>query len=244
MDATAHRIDNDLYQYWVTITPLDTGSGLATISASAYIHLRENYRPAALSDIRQGADPARNSPLISTFAIVRLNGVSQCDGAGGTGRFVYEGLHVKRQGERCYALQTETQQDSVVFFLHNQLNNGMVRLADHHCSQRSDAHIARHGEPLQFPLAIDATESPSWSPGNGHGFDPEEDTFYAVASSNTKAARALARHFERLPERCGYSVRPGLEGDELRLWFDQFEAIARHWQSEVDWQSVQVRNVL
>ncbi len=35
----AHRIDNDLYQYWITISPTDPSSALPTLSVSQYVNL-------------------------------------------------------------------------------------------------------------------------------------------------------------------------------------------------------------
>ncbi len=243
IDAKAHHIDDDLYQYWVTITPKDADVELSTISASAYIYLPEKFLPASLANVAQDAALPGKSTLISSLEIVRLSNASLCNASRGHGRYVYGRQDATSAPNRCYALQAQTQQDSVVFFLYHQLNNGLVRLAGRSCSQRTDARIARHGQLLQFPLTIDTTESPSWLPGDGLEFSPDTDTFYVVASSNTKAARALAKHFERLPKRCGYSVRPGLEGTELRRWFRELDAIAKHWQSEIDWQSVRARNV-
>jgi hypothetical protein len=69
------------------------------------------------------------------------------------------------------------------------------------------------------------------------------DTYYAVAASDNKAARALARHIERLPLRCTASVRQGMKGPELQRWLEELEAIASHWQTEIDWQLIRVRNL-
>lgn len=240
IEAKAHRIDDDLYQYWVTITPLNTDAELATISASAYVYLPQVFLPAALVNVEQNASLPRQSSLISTLEIVRLNNASLCQAYQQHDHYTVG--RVRTPGP-CFALQTRTQQDSVAFFLYHQLNHGLVRLGGRNCSQRSDAHIARHGQLLQFPLFIDTIEAPSWLPGEGMEFNPDADTFYVVASSNTKAARALAKHFEGLPQRCGFSLRPGLEGANLRRWYREFDAIAQHWQSEVDWRSLRVRNV-
>lgn len=240
IEAKAHRIDNDLYQYWVTITPLQTDAALPTISASAYIYLADVFLPVAMAEITPNGDLPAASKLISTLEIVRLSNTSLCDATRTHGNYV---VGRPASATHCFALQAQTQQDSVAFFLYHQLNNGLVRLGDRNCSQRTDARIARHGQLIHFPLPIDTSESASWLPGEGLEFSPNADTFYLVASSNTKAARALARHFEELPQRCGYAVRPGLEGQELRRWFRKFDAIATRWQAEIDWQSLRVRNV-
>jgi hypothetical protein len=130
-----------------------------------------------------------------------------------------------------------------VFFLYHQLNNGLVRLADDNCSSRSNARISRKRQPLLFPLTSVTAKPLAWLPGKDWMIEPDADTFYAIASSNTKAARALGHHFEQLPKRCGRGMRPGLEGAELRRWFNELDAITEHWRSDIDWQSVRVKNV-
>ena len=143
----------------------------------------------------------------------------------------------------CYALQATTAQDSVVFFLYHQLNNGLVRLAGDDCTAKTDARVVRQDEAVIFPLAIDTAATPSWLPQDDWLINPDADTFYVVASSNSRAARALAQHFAQLPQRCGYSLRPGLEGGDLRRWFRDLDAIAGRWHSEIDWHSVRVKTV-
>ena len=245
IQAKAHHIDDDLYQYWVTITPVDADSDLPTISASAYIYQQETFFPASPASVSQSPqvdNSLRDPALIASLKIVSLTSETFCNIPANDSRQVYER---RDTGEfrRCFALQAQTEQDAVILFLHHQPNNGLVRMADKNCSERSDARIARQGQPLLFPLTMEATALPSWLPGNDWAIEADADTYYAVASSNTKAARALARHFELLPKRCGYSMRPGLEGAQLRHWFRELETIANNWRSEIDWQSVRVRNV-
>jgi len=245
IEARAHQVDNDLYQYWVTITPIAPDSAMPTISASAYIYLPETFLPASPSSYAQAtksSDVTRNATLIRSLRIVSSNSASLCDTSTNGGRQVY-GRNAGRVSRQCFALETRAGQDSVVFFLYHQVNNGLVRLAGQGCSARSDARIARQGEALLFPLSMHSASPPSWLPGKDWMIEPDADTFYAVASSNTKAARALGRHFEQLPMRCGGGVRPGLEGAELRRWFSELDAITQHWRSEIDWRSVRVKNV-
>jgi len=245
ISAKAHQIDDDLYQYWVTITPVDAESDLPTISASAYIYQQETFFSASPASVTQSAqvdNSLRNPELIASLQIVSLTSEPFCNIATYDGRRVNERRDASKSGP-CYALQAQTEQDAVILFLHHQPNHGLVRLADKNCSARSDVRIARRGQPLLFPLMMEANSLPTWLPGNDWTINASADTYYAVASSNTKAARALARHFERLPKRCGYSMRPGLEGAELRRWFGELEKIASNWRSEIDWQSIRVRNV-
>ena len=39
IEGKAHRIDDDLYQYWVTITPVDPETDMTTLSADAYVRI-------------------------------------------------------------------------------------------------------------------------------------------------------------------------------------------------------------
>ena len=245
IDAEAHQIDEDLYQYWVTITPLSADSDLATITASAYVYMTQKFLPASVENAMTASSfdhSLRQTDLLDALKIVRLRNRSVCDSQPGDNRRAY-GHKASAEPVECYALQTRTLEDSVVFFLYHQQNNGLVRLSDRDCPPRTNAQIARQGHALQFPLNIDTSATPTWLSGGDWMLDPNTDTYYAVASSNTKAARALAKHIRQLPRRCGKAMRPGLEDVRLRRWFRELEAIAEHWHSEIDWQSVRVRNV-
>jgi len=153
------------------------------------------------------------------------------------------GARRRYAAEDCYALHLLSNDDAVVFFLNHQLNNGLVRLADRRCSTRSAARIAKSKEDLHFPLPLESLRSGSWSVAETWSLHPDKDTYYALASSNSKAARALARHIEQLPNRCSASIRGGLEGAELRRWLEELNEIVDHWESQIDWQSIRVRNV-
>lgn len=245
IEARAHQVDNDLYQYWVTITPTAPESDMPTISASAYIYLPETFLPASPTSYAQAAkssEASRSATLIRSLRLVSGDSASFCGAPSSGSRRVY-GRDAGLVSRQCFALETQAEQDSVVFFLYHQVNNGLVRLAGRDCSDRSDARIARQGQALLFPLSMESASPPSWLPGKDWLIEPDADTFYAIASSNTKAARALGHHFEQLPMRCGNGVRPGLEGAELRRWFSELDAITQHWRSEIDWRSVRVKNV-
>ncbi len=242
IEARAHRVDDDLYQYWVTITPGDAASNMPTISASAYIYLQETFLPASHTLISGAKGVASDTTLIHSLKIVSSNSASLCELSTNDSRHVY-GREFGRNSDQCFALEALTRSDAVVFFLYHQLNNGLVRLAGRDCSSRSNARIARAQQPLFYPLALITSRPLSWLPGKDWVSEPDADTFYAIASSDTKAARALGHHFEQLPTRCGQSVRPGIEGEELRQWFDELEDITAHWDADIEWRSVRVKNV-
>lgn len=244
IEGKAHLIDEDLYQYWVTITPTDEASGLSVLSADAYVRIPDKYAAATLVPDAGYELPKGDGGFLSTLRIVRLDGQRAC--LSGTRR--YSG--VSDTGGRyrfgaadCFALQLRATGDAIVFFLNHQLNHGLVRLADEQCAHRSLARIARTNEELRFPLPLDSLQTGSWSAADTWSLHPKEDSYYVVAATDTRAARALSRHIEQLPLRCSASLRSGLEGEALRRWLEELNAIANHWSAEVDWQSIRVKDV-
>jgi len=244
IEGKAHQIDDELYQYWVTITPNDAESELAAISASAYIRIREKYSIASLIPSISVPMAKSDDSFLQALSIVELRDARSCptDNSAFAGSQVFDNGYSTSAFD-CYALAVESSQDSVLFFLNHQLNNGLVRLSGRSCSERSDAKIARIDEQLRFPLPIDSLMSDSWVAGDGWRLNPDKDTYYVIAATDTKAARALSQHIGQLPNRCSASVRNGLEGPELRRWMDQFAAIAKHWKQSVDWQLIRVKNI-
>jgi hypothetical protein len=244
IDGKAHQIDDDLYQYWVTITPKEASSELVALSADAYIRIPDNYMAAKLVPEAVYEFPRVEDGFLSVLGIVQLSHQGMClSEARGFAGAANSGVNSRYAAEGCYALQLQSNNDAVVFFLNHQLNNGLVRLADRYCSTRSAARIAKSKEDLHFPLPHESLQSGSWSVADSWSLHPDRDTYYALASSNSKAARALARHIEQLPRRCSASIRGGLEGAELRRWLEELNEIVDHWESEIDWQSIRVRNV-
>ncbi|MGI9260820.1 MAG: hypothetical protein ACR2QR_02220 [Woeseiaceae bacterium] len=244
IEGKAHQVDNDLYQYWITITPTDASSQLVALSADAYIRIPDNYTAAKLVPGAIYEFPKVEDGFLSSLRIVQLSQrqpcVSESPGLAGA---TNSGTSRRYAAEDCYALQLQSKDDAVVFFLSHQLNNGLVRLADNSCSARSTARIAKSNQDLRFPLPLESLRSGSWSVADNWPLHPDKDTYYALASSNSRAARTLARHIEQLPGRCTASIRGGLEGDELRRWLEELNEIVDRWESEFDWQSIRVRNV-
>lgn len=236
--TSAHRVDADLYQYWVTVTPNDPNSDMPSLAASAYIYLSEQYLPATLAHVDQASGMTSNAAVLDSLQVVRLPYAAGCPAFG---QRIYD--RASANSDQCYALQAITEQDAVLFFLYHQLNNGLVRLADGDCSGTMRARISRRHEPLRFPLSIDVSSNPQWLPGDDWKVNPDTDTFYVVGTTNSRAGRAIAKHMEQLPVRCGRSLRPGMEGAALRRWFRELDGIADHWQRDVDWKSVRVKEI-
>ena len=96
---------------------------------------------------------------------------------------------------------------------------------------------------LQIALPLESLLAGDWLPAESWQLYPDTDVFYAIAVSNTQAARAISRHVLKLPQKCTASIRAGLEDQHLQAWIAEFSQIADRWQSDIDWQSIRVRNV-
>lgn len=216
----AHRIDHDLYQYWVTVTPVSANSDLPALSASAYIYMPEEFLEAESAASPPEHVASQQNGVLASVQLVEL-----------------------KEHPSWYALQTRTSEDAVLFYLNHQQNNGLVRLSDSSCGKFSKARISRVDQYLQFELSTDNLSGGRWLPTSTWQTSPDEDSYYVLAATDTQAARAIASHIETLPQRCGSSVRPGLEGSELKNWLKGFFAIADHWKAEIDWKIIRVKSV-
>lgn len=238
----AHRIDADLYQYWITVQPKDADPEIKALSASVYVRLPEKF--AAAEIFPASPDPVfrNNRGFLESLRIVELQQSTACLSwriSGTADRFRRSYLD---NGD-CFALTVRSADDAVVFFLHHQLNHGLVRLADASCLQSATARVVKARQLAQFALPPDFLSSAAWSAADDWQPDPDRDTFYAVATSESKAARELSRHIRQLPNRCSASVRPGLEGIGLRRWLDELARIIDHWGPAIDWQTIRVKNI-
>ena len=252
LNGKAHHIDDDLYQYWIIVAPTDSSSDLPTISASAYVHLPSlQARPySRLPPPRPAAIPAdgpvaqSDADVLSGMRIVELKHNQACDS--GSVSFAYQfhsGTALEYWHDDCFALQVKTREDAVVFFLNHQLNHGLVRLSDRECRQSTEARIARANETVDYALPLLSLTRDALSPATAWEVNPNADTYYVIAVSDTKAARALSKHLAQLPRRCTVSIRPGLEGTHLENWLAEFSAVIDQWQPHIDWQAIHVRNV-
>jgi hypothetical protein len=258
LSGKAHHVDDDLYQYWITITPTDSSSELKPLSVSAYVHLpglyagheRGSFEPstgmqADTGTTRSPSPIARSdADVLSYIRIVQLRGSHTCtSGSVSIQKQIHRGSSLQDWLDDCFALQVRTKEDAVVFFLNHQLNHGLVRLSGRDCSPRTEARIARANEPVEYALPLLSLTRDASSPSSDWPMNPNADVYYAIAVSDSKAARALSRQLEQLPRRCSISVHPGLEGIQLENWMEDFSATIDQWQPHVDWQAIHVRNV-
>lgn len=244
IEGKAHKIDVNLYQYWITITPTSKDSELSTLSASAYVRIEDKFSSAELLPAVTVAVSKAEQSFLGRFRVVELRNPRECTtlNARHSNRQIYGGSYSSAAVD-CFALEVEADVDSVLFFLNHQLNNGLVRLSGENCSNRSDARIARNGNPLRFPLPVDSLMSAQWTAANDWQMDPDKDTYYVIAASDTRAARALAGHIQELPNRCTASVRRGFDHEQLETWMDGLVSIANHFEKSVDWQVIRVKNM-
>ena len=248
----AHHIDGDLYQYWITVAPTDSSSELPALSASAYVHLpglraahaKESRWPRPSATVPGSLVAPSDAGVLSSIRIVELSGAQACNsGSVSFQNQIRSGSRLQDWLDGCFALQVKTREDAVVFFLNHQLNHGLVRLSGRDCGQKTEARIARADETLEYALPLLALTADAASPATGWRLNPDADIYYAIAVSDSKAARALSRQLDQLPRRCTISVRPGLEGIRLENWLAKFSATVDQWQPHVDWQAIRVRNV-
>jgi len=234
----AHRIDDDLYQYWVTVTPLDPDSEMTALSADAYIRIEDEFQAAELVPESTFRVPSGEHSFLSGLSVVRLGRPGACVA---NSRYWSDASSVARSRDDCFALEIEANEDAVMFFLNHQLNNGLVRLADENCARHSLARVVRADEDVR--LAVGGIQSGSWLESGEWSLSPRHDTYYVIAATSTEASRALSRHIQELPQRCSESMRPGLEGAELKRWLEDLTAITGHWPAAVDWRSIVVKEL-
>lgn len=237
LSGKAHRIDGNLFQYWLTVTPTNGHDDIAALSASAYIILPD-AAPATTATVAVSTptSPAKAPPvtipnggkdaLLSPLRVARPASLADCGAQG-----------------PCSLLQTEPREDLVVFFLEHQARHGLVRLAGSDCRRRTSARIARSGQPLAFPIERTTTNSANWTEVYDWKINPDLDTFYAVAVADAGLARRLANLFDELPRRCGDAMRPGLQDDDLQAWLGNFAMLTAHASQYVDWRAIEVREI-
>ena len=240
LEGKAHRIDDDLFQYWITITPTDSDSEMRSLSADAYVRIPDTFRAATLLPEDAFDLSANPDGFLAGLSIIRLPDTRACI-ASASGYSTVSG----RPGAAsdCFAVQVASDEDAVTFTLIHQQSHGLVRLGDSQCNDRAMARVARAGERLRVSLPLDTMRTGDWTEAPGWSVAPRADTWYVVGASNSQAARALARHIEALPVRCSASIRPGFEGQSLRNWLAELDDIIDHWSPAIDWQSIQVKDI-
>ncbi len=146
-------------------------------------------------------------------------------------------------GGKGVAFEVGIRRDAVVFFLNHQKHHGLVRLSEHDCRSRPEARVLRADDTLSRQLPEANLEPDAASATGRWTMTPEADTYYAIAVSDSETAHVLARHIQKLPQRCTSAMRFGLREKALERWLTRFASIVRKQPEHVDWQAIQVRNV-
>jgi len=225
LSGKAHRIDDALYQYWLTVTPDSATDDLATLGVSAYIVLpNASSAPVKAMHVADAIPNGSKNVLIGPLHISAPISGAECL-------------------RPCSMLQTRANADAIVFFLEHQANHGLVRLSGESCSKRSAARIARNGDILNIPIARTTTDRNNWMETDDWHMDTTTDTFFAVVATDDVVARRLANHINRLPLRCSKSMRPGLKDSALKNWLEEFASITSRSPQHTDWRAIRVRNI-
>ncbi len=240
LSGQLHPVAGGLNQYWLVLDPVGSADGLQPLASSVYVDLPVEAPAATLADV--GLEiPAPTADVLSDMRLVRLTGDPACLRAGST-----SSLHARIRGSgRCVALRVTAGNDAIVFILNHQRNLGLVLLGDARCEPRPRAHVLRRGQSMTIPVPdLVPVEDAQWAAVANWSMAPAGDVYYAIASNDDEAARAIAKHLAALPARCSDSVRPGLDGAALAHWLRGLGAEFERRAADVDWRAVQTRNVL
>lgn len=236
LSGKAHRIDDALYQYWITVTPTDPESELSSLSTSAYV-LLPGLRLADAAPL----PGAGSLELLGPLRIVQAQGSAAC---GTTGRAGMQAAAYGAGRATCSLLTADSRTDAVVFFVEYQASHGLVRLGGAECRRRTAAQVVTAGDRVNFPLAGAVPGATRTRDIGEWQVDPGIDTYYALAVSDSRAARRFASHIDQLPLRCTGTIRPGLRNDALHRWLDELAMLAARHANHVDWRALEVKDVL
>lgn len=139
----------------------------------------------------------------------------------------------------CAGLEVRTRQAAVVFVLNHRRGHGLVRVDSGECSHRAATRIARGDEPVMIPLPS-GVAGDAWLPQPAWHLEPDGDTYYAIAVDDSRVARSIASHLERLPRHCPGTAHDGYAGGELAHWLTGFAEAVERWRPHVDWNAVSV----
>jgi hypothetical protein len=243
LSGQLHPVAGGLHLYWLILDPLASTGGLQPLSSSVYVELSvaapSEVPTLSLAD-RDPLIPSPTSAVLSDLRLVRLAG-EPCVRAGSA---AYLDTRYRGSG-RCMALRVTAARDAIVFIVNHQQSLGLVRLGDERCEPRARAHVLRRGQSLTVPVPdLVPVDDTAWAAVPDWSMTPAGEVWYAIASDDSEAARAIATHLAALPARCSASARPGLDGAALAHWFRGFSAELERRAADVDWRAVQTRNVL
>jgi len=234
----AHSVDGGLHQYWVTLVPTNSEGGLVPVSSSVYVSLPAPHATGSIAGARDPVVPSPAARVLDFVEIVRLTADRQC--RSGTGRL--RAASLAAVSADCLGLRVSTRADAVVFILNHRRRFGLVRVDEGRCDDSGSPRIARLEQAVTVALYGEALQS-DWQPESAWRLEPESNTYYALAVSDSKAARRVAAHLRKLPARCAESLRVGITGRELEKWLVELRSAMARWESAVDWRAVTISHV-
>lgn len=234
----AHAVDSGLHQYWVTLIPTDPDSELVPVSSSVYLRLPARAATGSVAGLPDPIVPLPAVRVLDDVEIVRLAADGNCR----TGADRLRAASFARSPADCLGLRVSSREDAAIFILYHQRRFGLVRMGGSSCEDRGSPRIARLEEAVTVALPGEALRS-DWQPETAWRLEPGANTYYALAVSDSKAARRLAAHLRKLPARCAETLRVGLTGRELERWLAGLRAAMSRWESAVDWRAVSVSHV-
>jgi len=247
LTGSRHAVDDGLQQYWITLMPNGTADdedlGLAPISTSVY--LRAAPSPATpAGDIeperfRERTPTAPQTDILTDLRLVSPASIDICRTPAAASPTLSDRL-MFGQRDRCSALRISSRVDAVVFVLNHQLNRGLVRLDD--CKAGPSVHIVSPGQPYLLALP-EIEKADEWTPKFRWQARPDASIYYAIAVSDSEAARAVAERIRTLPRRCSASVRIGLDGARLEAWLSGLQQDFESRSAHIDWRALRVRQV-
>ena len=252
LSGRAHRIDGSLYQYWLTVTPIDAGAELSTLSASAYVLLpgqrladespaRDEPVPPA-AELRATVDiPRGGDALLGPLRILKSQDPRSCTRPGDPS---LRTASYHESQTQCSVLIADARADAIVFVLVHQANHGLVRLGGPDCRERTAPHVVTRGKAMRYPVPFAAIGSSEMRETGEWQTAPGVDTYYAFAVTDARAAREFANHIDALPQRCSRSLRRGLEDDALFGWLQEFAGLAARHAPHVGWRALEIKDVL
>ena len=236
----AHRIDGALVQFWVTLTPLDGASPLQTLTASAYVRM-----PAARNATSAAAAA---SPPPTSAPVAPLTRVEPSDnlpapvalpaGAAALARAQIVGgrrhAACRGRGAPCAALQLQSDDTAALFVLNHRARHGLVRLSNGACTARAVPRVLHANESIDVAVPLASRTGTVMAPARAWTVRPTEDALYVLAISDSRAARAVARHLQGVPQQCASAARSGLTDAALREWLAGLASVLDRWREHID----------
>ena len=263
ISGTALKVSGSLHQYWLRVAPLDTASGLNSMSTSVYVDTSADTDAAAgdtpvavrNNDARRVPEAPFEAPRshdnsagprVPDSRPSRLTGVEM---PGAARSLLLRPLALYRDGRQtgacrtgtaCAVLETRAVNDVLVYPLVYRPGIGLTRLATGECMSLTHASIVTAGRSALYPVPEygrarrDGQQSHRWL------LSPARTTYYAIAVDNARDARRLSTHIASLPSLCDGVHRPGLSGLSLERWLEQLSHLMLELKARVQWQSIEI----